>query len=192
MANPQLPVTDIRLATSVSHFSLRESDLDLTTFFTSILKPRNTVQQIQRKMQQVFGVVNFSENQERSGQMRWEIDSDIRGEPLQVFASATTRTFSLRRAVRYSDDLISILGYEDQIKNPDHTADGSLLSQSLKDPFIWIKSEIAPAGTGIGTVVTFYRGCVLTSLKRDYHIDGDVGVYEDAVVYYAKRQQFNT
>ena len=90
MAAPQLPQTNIRLATSTSLYVLKESAISLTSFFTAIFQPRSQTNSILDNMTQLLGVVSFNENQGRTTEPRFEIDSDIRGEPIQVFGSPET------------------------------------------------------------------------------------------------------
>jgi hypothetical protein len=191
---PKLPHTGIRLSTSASFFVLREDALNLLVYFQNIFQPRTEIKAIQRQMKQVLGIVGFSEDQGRTADPRWEIDSDIRGEPIDVFVSPVTRYFTLRRAVLYSDDLIKVLGFEEELRNKSlGVQDAGLLSQTVKTPFIFIKKEVAPDGTGIAPTVTFYRKCQFASLKRSYTVEqasSSTAVFEDATIYYAGRQQF--
>ena len=191
---PKLPYTGIRLATSASFFVLREDAINLLVYFQSIFQPRTEIKAIQQEMKQVFGMVSFAEDQSRNAEPRWEVDSNIRGEPLEVLGSPVTRSFTIRRAVSYTDDLITVLGFSDELRNTTlGVQDGGLLSQTLKTPFIFIKREVAPA-PGSASFVTFYRKCVLASLKRGYDVQAGagLGVFEDAIIYYAGRQQFTS
>ena len=201
MPTPQLPKTGIRLATSASFSVLREDAIDLSVFFASIFQPREENIAIQKEMKPLLGIVSFTEDQNRTAEHRWEIDSNIRGEPLEVLLSPTARYLKLRRAVLYADndppgsgtDLITALGFSEEFRRAG-TFDASILSQTFRNPFILIKSERGPANTGAATIVTFYRGCKLANIVRPYDIStgADLGVYEDAIIYYAGRQQFTT
>lgn len=191
MPIPKLPKTKIRLATSVSLFVLREDALSLGTFFESIFAPRSTVDAIQRQMKQIDGVVSFFEDQSRDTEHRYEVDSNVRGEPLEVMASPVRRSFKLRRAVFYENDLIKVLGYDEELKRAG-TEDAGLLSQALTKPLIFIKRELAPEGSGIAPIVTFYRGCIIGSITRDMTVapGQTLGIFEDSLILYAGRQQF--
>lgn len=191
MPTPRLPKTSIRLSTSISLFVLREDAISLETFFKAIFSPRATVDEIQRQMKPISGIVSLYEDQSRDMEHRYEIDSNVRGEPLEVFGSPVRRTLKLRRAVFYKDDLIKVLGYDEELRRAG-TEDAGLLSQSLKKPLILIKREIAPEGSGIAPIITFYRGCLIGSITRDTTVaPGQVlGIFEDANIYYAGRQQF--
>jgi len=192
MPTPKLPFTKIRLSTSVSFYTLREDEISLASLFEGILKPRNILQSIQTGMRQMKGVVSFSESQERTPTTRYEIDSNVRGEPLEIMGSPPTRYLTLRRVVTYDSDFVSVLGYESELKRAG-VVDASILSQQIKTPFIVIKHETAPQGSGIAATMTFYRGCLLTRLSREYTVrnpGGDAGVFEDATIYYATRQNF--
>lgn len=190
MPIPKLPRTDIRLASSASFFTMREDAISLGTFFEAIFSPRNVITEIQREMKQVSGLYSFRENQVRTVQPRWETDSNVRGEPLEVLVSPVTRSFTIRRPVFYENDLIKVLGFEDELRRVG-TNDAGLLSQEFRKPFIFVKSEKAPDNSGVGTIVTFYRGCIIANIDRLYDVSaGELGVFEDATIMYAGRQQF--
>lgn len=191
MPIPKLPKTSIRLATSVSLFFLREDAISLDTFFKAIFSPRSTVDAIQKQMKQLDGVVSFYEDQNREMEHRYEVDSNVRGEPLEVMGSPVRRMLKLRRAVFYRNDLIKVLGYDEELKRAG-TEDAGLLSQALTKPLIIIKRELAPEGSGIAPIITFYRGCLIGNITRDSNVapGGTLGVFEDTNIYYAGRQQF--
>jgi len=191
MAIPNLPKTQIRLATSVSFYTLREDAISLGTFFKSIFQPRTVLSAIQTQMKLLDGVVSFTDTQERTGTPRHELDSDIPGQPLEIMGSPLQRRINLRRAVLYKSDLIQILGYEDVMKQSGIN-EASLLSQQIKIPFIIIRHESAPEGSGVAATVTFFRQCLLTNLTREYAVrtpGSDPAVFEDAVIGYGPRQQ---
>lgn len=188
---PKLPKTNIRLATSVSFFILREDAISLATFFKSIFQPRQEVADVQRQMKPINNIVSFSEDQSRETSHRHETDSNVRGEPLQVLGGPVRRTLKLKRAVLYKSDLITDLGYHNELKRAG-TKDGGLLSQSLRSPFIIIRKEVSPEASGVAPVITFYRGCIISSITRSYDITSSLGVFEDANIAYAGRQQFTT
>lgn len=193
MPTPKLPKTTIRLATASSFFILKEDALSLSTFFKSIFQPRQEITDVQRQMQQVLGLISFSEDQNRSPEHRYEIDSNVRGQPLEVMAGPVARFFKIKRAVLYKSDLMmSLAAFNEDLKTGAGTKDGGLLSQAGNKPFIFIKKDSAPEGSGIAPVVTFYRGCIISSISRSYDVSGGagLGVFEDAAVYYAGRQQF--
>ena len=190
MTIPRLPRTSIRLATSTSFFTMREDAISLGTFFASIFSPRSEIKEIQREMKQLFGLTVFRENQTRTTEERYEIDGNVRGEPVEVLLSPVVTTFTIRRPVFYGDDLIKVLGFEDELRRVG-TNNAGLLSQEFRKPFIIIKSERAPDNTGVGTLVTFYRGCKIQNIDRLYDVaGGELGVFEDATIMYAGRQQF--
>lgn len=195
MAVPNLPQTQLRLATSVSIYFLPESSISLATSFASIFSPRSTTTAVVNQMQQLGGVVSFVEDQSRDLEWRYEIDSDGIGAPLEVMASPVKHSLKLRRAVTYYADLISILGFNSLGLNSsqgipaDGTVDGGLLGQAISNPYIFIKKEISPSG---GDIVTFYRNCLLGSVSRDTSVVSSLGVYEDANIYYADRQLFTS
>lgn len=193
MPTPKLPKTSIRLATSISLFVLREDAIDLGTFFESIFAPRSELITVQKEMKQLTGVVSFYEEQTRELEHRYEIDSNVRGEPLMVMASPVRRSFKLKRAVFYNNDLIKILGYDEELKRAG-TEDAGLLSQQLTKPLIFIKREVAPEGSGIAPIITFYRGCIISNITRDTSVapGQNLSVYEDSNIYYAGRQQFTS
>jgi hypothetical protein len=193
MATPKLPTTSIRLATSISLYCLREDSISLKTSFASIFSPRSTPVAIQKQMKLLKGIVSFSEDQSRDLEHRFEVDSNVLGNPLEVMASPVRHSIKMRRAVIYGDDLISTLGYGSDL-NKAGTMDGGLLSQALTTPLILIKQERAPAGSGVSTVVTFYRNCLIGSITRSSDVSGgaDLRIYEDATFFYADRQQFTS
>lgn len=186
---PKLPKTGIRLATSVSFFVLREDAISLATYFKSIFQPRNEITAVQQQMKIMDAIISFSEEQSRDTTHRYEVDSNVRGEPLEVFGGTVRRTFKIRRAVLYKSDIITALGYHNELKRAGAT-DGGILSQSLRNPLIFIKREVAPEGSGVATVVTFYRGCIMSSISRGYDATSSLGVFEDVSFSYAGRQQF--
>ena len=142
-------------------------------------------------MRFIEGVVAFEETQQRGLEHRYEVDSNVRGEPLEVLVSPVARSFTIRRPKFYHSDLISALGYADELKRAG-TVDAGLLSQEMRDPFIIIKVDSAPDGKNVGTVVTFYRGCKIGSIRERIDVEGgnDLGVFEEAEIFYAGRQQF--
>lgn len=188
---PKLPKTSVRLSTSVSFFVLKEDAISLSTFFQSIFAPRQELSAVQKQMKKLDGIVSFSEEQSRELLHRYEVDSNVRGEPLEVLGSPVRRWFKIRRPVLYKTDIISVLGYDSDLQRAG-TADAGLLSQSLRSPFIFIRREVAPEGAGINPVVTFYRGCIISSISRTYDVNTSLAVFEDVTVYYAGRQQFTT
>ena len=196
MATPQLPQTTIRLATGSSLYVLQESAISLGSFFTAIFQPRSQTNSILNSMQQLYGVVSFGEDQSRTTESRWEIDSDIRGEPIQVLGSPVTRSLKMRRAVLYSGDTIEALGYTEAVKDTSTgLADGGLLAQQLNFPFIIIKRDVAPSGSGVAPTVTFYRHCNLATVSLTANVEGagqKLGVFEDSTITYAERQIFTT
>lgn len=195
MPTPKLPKTTIRLATASSFFVLKEDALSLSTFFKSIFQPRQEIVDVQRQMQQVLGLVSFSEEQSRTPEHRYEVDSNVRGQPLEVMAGPVTRSFKIRRAVLYKSDLIQALAaFNEDVKTGAGTKDAGLLSQAINKPFIFIKKDSAPEGAGVSPVVTFYRGCIISSISRSYDVSGSagLGVFEDASISYAGRQQFTS
>lgn len=190
MPIPRLPKTSIRLATSASFFTMREDAISLGSFFEAIFSPRNEITEIQREMKQIFGLTLFRESQTRTTEERYEIDGNVRGEPNEVLLSPVITTFVIRRPVFYGDDLIKVLGFEDELRRAG-TNNAGLLSQEFRKPFIFIKSEKAPDNSGLGTIVTFYRGCKIQMIDRLYDVSsGELGVFEDATIMYAGRQQF--
>jgi hypothetical protein len=146
-------------------------------------------------MQQLFGVVSFNEDQTRTLESRFEIDSDIRGEPIQIMGSPVSRMLRMRRAVFYTGNFIDALGYTTQVTDTSTgLSDGGLLAQQLNFPFIIIKRDAAPAGSGIATVVTFYRHCNMASVSLTETVDvgQKLGVFEDSIINYSERQIFSS
>lgn len=188
---PKLPKTGIRLATSVSFFVLREDAISLGTFFQSIFQPRSELAAVQNQMKKLDAILSFSEEQSRDATHRHEIDSNVRGEPLEVFGGPVRRSFKIRRAVLYKSDILAALGYSNELRRAGAN-DGGILSQSLRSPLIIIKREVAPEGAGVAPVVTFYRGCIINSITRTYDATAALGVFEDVGFYFAGRQQFTT
>ena len=166
MPTPKLPKTNARLATSSTFYVLREEALNLNIFsvnswkssISNIFAPKNQLTDIQRQMSYIDGLVSFTENQQRTLEHRFEIDSNVRGQPLEVMGSTVARSFTVKRAVTYKRGLIDVLGYSDELRDVG-THDGGLLSNSIRSPFIFIKREASPEGSGVGVLVTFYRGC---------------------------------
>lgn len=201
MPTPKLPKTTVRLATSSTFYVLREDALNLNIFslnslrssISNIFAPKNQLTDIQRQMSFVDGLVSFTEGQQRSLDHRYEVDSNVLGQPLEVMGGTVSRSFTIRRAVTYKKDLIAALGFADELRDTG-THDAGLLSNTIKTPFIFIKRDASPEDSGVGTIVTFYRGCLLQDIKRTTAVDGSgsLQIYEDSNVFYAGRQQFTT
>lgn len=184
MANPSIPNTDARLVTATSFYILREDAVSPAAIFGTI-NPSNLIS----RMVQVLAITNFSENQSRTTTSRWETDSDIPGQALEVLQSPTDRTLSLKRMVLYSGDFIDIANYGAELKTGGAT-DGSILAQQQK-PFIFFRLDKSPANSSVGTQVTLFRGCIFSSIGRSYSLDrpADLSVSEDVEIKYAARQQ---
>ena len=181
MAIPSLPNTDARLVTATSFYILREDVVSPAAIFGTI-NPSDLIS----RMVQVLAITNFSEMQSRTTTSRWETDSDIPGQALEVLQSPTDRTLSIKRMVLYSSDFIDISNYGSELRVGSVT-DGSILAQQQK-PFIFFRLDKSPQGT---TQVTLYRGCIFSSIGRSYSLDRptDLSVSEDVEVKYAARQQ---
>ena len=186
MATPSIPNTDARLATATSFFILREDAISPAAIFGTI-NPSNIIS----RMVQVLAITSFTENQSRTTTSRWETDSDIPGQALEVLQSPTDRTLSLKRMVLYSSDFIDISNYGAELKSGNAT-DGSILAQQQK-PFIFIRLDKVPSSSSTSAQVTIYRGCIFSSIGRSYSLDksADLSVSEDVEIKYAGRQQMS-
>lgn len=202
MPTPKLPKTVARLSTASTFYALREDSLSLNIFspvnflkgaFSNIFSPRQVLTDIQRQMVFLDGVVSFTENQQRTLDHRYEVDSNVRGQPLEVLGGTVSRDFRIKRIVTYKSDIIKSLGFEEEIKSTG-TKDAGLLANKLTTPFIFIKRDASPEGSGIGPIVTFYRGCLIQSISRTLNVEGStpLAVYEDVAILYAGRQQFTS
>jgi len=199
MPTPKLPKTNVQLSTSLSFFVLREDAISLKAFFQDIFAPRSSLTEVQKKMKPIRGVISFQEVEERVTQSRWEIDSNVLGEPLEALIGPVDRTFTLRRHVFYGSDIISEFGYEDELTprafgtRLSSIEQSSILAQQLRSPFILIKVESVPEGINAATLTTFFRGCTFARLSRVYGVESpDVAVAEDALIRYAGKQQFKS
>jgi hypothetical protein len=184
MAIPLVPNTDARLVTATSFYILREDAVSPAAIFGTI-NPSNIISH----MMQVLAITNFTENQSRTTTSRWETDSDIPGQALEVLQSPTDRTLSIKRMVLYSSDFIDIARYGSELTTGGIT-DGSILNQQQK-PFIFIRLDTMPPNSNLSNLVTMYRGCIFTSIGRTYSLDRptDLSVSEDVEVKYGARQQ---
>lgn len=184
MPAPLIPNTEARLATATSFFILREDAISPAAIFGTI-----TPSDIISKMVQVLAITSFTETQSRTTTDRWETDSDIPGQALEILQSPTSGTLSIRRMVLYSSDFIDIANYGSELKTGGAT-NGGILAQQQK-PFIIIKSDRVPSSTSAR--ITIYRGCIFTSIGRTYSVDrpNDLSVSEDVEVKYSARQQMS-
>lgn len=184
MTTPVLPSTNARLATASSFYILREDAVSPAAIFGTI-NPSELVS----RMVQVYAITNFSEIQSRTTTSRWETDSDIPGQALEVLQSPTDRMLSIKRMVLYTSDFIDVANYASELSNGG-VSDGSILAQQQK-PFIFFRLDKSPSSSGVGAVVTLYRGCIFTSIGRSYSLDRptDLSVSEDVEIKYAGRQQ---
>ncbi len=190
MPTPNLPKTSVRLSTSTSFYVLREDAISLASFFGDIFSPRTSILEVQNEMIQIFGLTSFQEREERGTQSRWELDSNILGEPLEALIGPVDRTFTIRRPVFYGSDIIKIFGFEEELSRGGIT-DPSILAQQLRTPFIFIKVEAAPADTGFAKITTLYRGCAFSNINRSYGVENpDIAVTEDASIRFSGKQQF--
>lgn len=170
--NPEIPSTANRLATSIT-LRLLPSDIN----------PKNlSAAQIQQAV--VLGAVTeFSEENTRDTETRYELDSDLPGEIVEQLPQLPSRSLKLQRAVLYESDMLEAFGI----------AGGDLINQS--HAFAIMKVEKAPTGAvdskgaSIPTRITLYSGCWFTSNPKAYKVSGgSIRVIQDVDVKYARRR----
>lgn len=170
--NPELPNTASRLSTSIT-LRLLPSDIN----------PKNlSVAQIQQAV--VLGAVTeFSEENSRPTEIRYELDADVPGEIVEQLPQLPTRSLKLQRAVLYESDMLEAFGI----------SGGDLINQSKA--FAIMKVEKAPTGAldskgaAVPTRITLYSGCWFTSNPKAYKVSGgSIRILQDVDVAYARRR----
>lgn len=170
--NPELPNTAGRLSTSIT-LRLLPSDIN----------PKNlSVAQIQQAV--VLGAVTeFSEENSRPTEIRYELDADVPGEIVEQLPQLPTRSLKLQRAVLYESDMLEAFGI----------SGGDLINQSKA--FAIMKVEKAPTGAldskgaAVPTRITLYSGCWFTSNPKAYKVSGGtIRILQDVDVAYARRR----
>lgn len=169
---PELPSTAARLATSIT-LRLLPNDINPATV---------TASQLQQAA--VLGAVTeFSEDNNRPTETRYELDADLAGEIVEQLPQLVDRTLKLQRVVLYENDMLEAFGI----------SGGDLINQS--QPFAILKIETAPTGAvdskgaAVPTRISLYSGCWFTSNPKAFKVSGrDIRVMQDVNVAYARRR----
>lgn len=169
---PEIPSTIAQLATSIT-LRLLPSDINPKTI---------TAAQIQQAI--VLGAVTeFSEDNSRPAEPRYELDADLPGEIVEQLPQLPTRTLKLSRAVLYESDMLEAFGI----------SGGDLINQSKA--FALIKIETPPTGAvnskgaTIPTRITLFSGAWFTSNPKSYKVSGrELRIIQDVDVAYARRR----
>lgn len=160
--------TSARLSTSISLFVLPKN-LDQTT-----LNNPAALLALAQQSTKIGAVQSFTQTQRRDTDMRFELDSDTQGKPVERLPR-TVSEYSIRaqRVMLYVTDALQLLGVSgDDIVNNNA-------------PLAIVKVEIAPAGSGVSTKTTIFTGVWISSVGATYNIaGGDLRVLEDVDMGY--------
>lgn len=166
----QLPKTQARLSTSVTIRALRGE------VNTDSLTDADAIRALSESSVKVGAVMSFTERSPRTTEPRYELDADLAGDIVERIPRLVDRTLTINRAVLYSSDMLEAFGYTDA---------QDIIDQNI--PFVVVKVERAPAGSGTITRTTVYEGCWFHDLPKTYDLSGDLKVMQDVEIGYTRK-----
>ena len=165
-----LSKTDAQLVTSITLRAVKEQ----TTVDT--LSDAAAIEALSESSVKIGAVRSFSEASPRSTTPRYEIDADKAGDIVERIPQLVDRTVRINRATLYTADMFSAFGFTDITDITDQNR-----------PFVIVKTERAPAGSGIPTRTTVYSGCWFHDNPKTYDINSDLQVLQDVEVGYTRK-----
>lgn len=168
MAN--LPKTQARLSTSITIRALKGE------VNTDSLTDVDAIRALSESSVKIGSIVTFAEDTPRGTTPRYELDADLAGDIVERIPGLVDRTLNITRAILYTADLAEAFGFTDA---------SDIVEQNI--PFIVVKVERAPAGTGIPTRTTVFEGCWFHNLPKSYDLGGDLKVMQDVQIGYTRK-----
>jgi hypothetical protein len=120
--------------------------------------------------------MSFTERSPRTTEPRYELDADIAGDIVERIPRLVDKTLTINRAVLYSADMLEAFGFSDAQE---------IIDQAV--PFVVVKVERAPSGSGIPTRTTVYEGCWFHDLPKTYDLSGDLKIMQDVEIGYTRK-----
>lgn len=169
MAN-KLAQTDVKLSTSAKFYVSLDNIADTTTLNLGSSS----------SFKRIGSVESFREENPRSTNPRYEIDSDNPGEILERYPALVERTLTIKKAVLYTSDLLNMFG----------TANWEDIMDQYK-PFTIVKIDTTPGeakSTGkIPDKATVFTGCWFHTNSKAYDVGSDLKMIQEATIGYVKR-----
>jgi len=157
-----LAKTSARLSTSITIRAIKE-DLNI-----DVLGDADAIRALAEKSVIIGGVVSMSEENTRDTNPRYELDADKVGQMVERTPGLEDLTLTLNRVVLYATDMLEAFGFNDA---------QSLIDQNV--PFVIVKEERAPAGSGVTTRTTMWTGCWFHNMPKNYDMSGDLRVMQN-------------
>jgi hypothetical protein len=166
----KLAKTIVRMATSVTIRAIK-GDVNVDS-----LSSADAIRALSESSVKIGAVKTFSEKSPRTTEPRYELDADIAGDIVERIPKLVDRTLTINRAVLYSADILDAFGFTDI---------SDIIDQNV--PFVVVKVERAPEGSGIPTKTTLYEGCWFHDLPKSYDLGGDLQVMQDVEIGYTRK-----
>jgi hypothetical protein len=166
----KLAKTSARLSTSITIRAIRgEVNVDSLT-------DADSIRALSESSVKIGAIMSFTESSPRDTQARYELDADVAGDIVERIPQLVNRSLRVNRAVLYAGDILQAFGFTD-------VAD--IIDQNV--PFVVVKVERAPEGTGIPTRTTVYTGCWFHDLPKTYDMGGNLQVMQDLEIGYTRK-----
>lgn len=166
----RLPKTDAQLVTSITIRAIREQ-VNVDT-----LSDAAAIQALSQSSVKIGAIKSFSEASPRTTIPRYEIDADKAGDIVERIPQLVDRTVRINRATLYTADMLQAFGFTDINDITDQ-----------EKPFVIVKVERAPEGSGVITRTTVYSGCWFHDNPKTYDMGGDLQVMQDVEVGYTRK-----
>lgn len=166
----KLAKTVARMATSVTIRAIKgEVNVDS-------LSSADAIRALSDSSVKIGAIKTFSEKSPRTTEPRYELDADLGGDIVERIPKLVDRSLTINRAVLYSADILEAFGFSDI---------NDIIDQNV--PFVVVKVERAPDGSGIPTKTTLYEGCWFHDLPKSYDLGGDLQVMQDVEIGYTRK-----
>lgn len=165
-----LEITKARTAKSVTIRTIK-GNINIDS-----LSDAAALEALSRSAVKVGAIVEFSESTPRTTTPRYELDADLAGDIVERIPGLVDRTLTIQRAVLYTSDMLQAMGYDSAV---------DIIEQNV--PFVIVKVERSPAGSGVATKTTVYTGCWFHDLPKSYSYQGDVRVVQNVEVGYTRK-----
>jgi hypothetical protein len=166
----KLSKTRARMATSVTIRAIKgEVNVDS-------LADANAIRALSESSVKIGAIQSFTEANPRLTEPRYELDADQAGDIVERIPRLVDRTLRINRAVLYSADMLQAFGFTDII---------DIVDQNV--PFVIVKVERAPDGSGIPTKTTVYQGCWFHDMPKTYDMGADLKVMQDVEIGFTNK-----
>lgn len=165
-----LPKTDAQLATSVTIRAIKEQ------VGVDTLSDAAAIQALSESSVKIGAIRSFNEASPRGTIPRYELDADVAGDIKERIPQLVDRTIRINRATLYTADMFGAFGFTEITDITDQNR-----------PFVIVKTERAPEGSGIPTRTTVYAGCWFHDNPKTYDINSDLQVLQDVEVGYTRK-----